>query len=164
MAKTKSGSSRESETPALGGGFASRWARIPLGAPLRDVGDDVLYYTGARSPPPRPVLENPLDRQAEQPRHSEGQRQAWVALARLDGVDRLARDLQALGQVGLGPFAFGAQDAQAVFHRIRNLVGRVFDPTSARRADLPIDQWGCSTRFSDLLARLRRRMSPTGEL
>jgi hypothetical protein len=29
----------------------------------------------------------------------------------------LARDLEALGEVGLAPVAFGAEDAEAVFHR-----------------------------------------------
>ena len=44
------------------------------------------------------------------------QGQAGIEFFLLDGVDRLPRRLQPVGQLRLGPVAFGAQNLQTVFH------------------------------------------------
>src|SRR5271157_404039 len=62
------------------------------------------------------VAEDRFDGGFKETRQFEGQRKTGVELARLDGVDRLARDLQPLGQIGLRPVAFSAQYSQPVFH------------------------------------------------
>jgi hypothetical protein len=62
------------------------------------------------------VNEDGLDGGFEETGEFEGQWEAGVVLAGLDGVDGLAGDLEAFGEVGLGPVAFGAEDAKAVVH------------------------------------------------
>ena len=62
-------------------------------------------------------MEDLLDRLAEEPRDAEGEGERRVVLAGLDGVHRLARDLQMVGQLGLTPVALGAEVFQAVVHR-----------------------------------------------
>src|SRR3954463_16761604 len=64
----------------------------------------------------RARIEDLLDRAPEESRDAKSEGQAGVVLSFLDGVDRLARDLQSLGQVGLRPVAFGAQHLQPVLH------------------------------------------------
>jgi hypothetical protein len=63
------------------------------------------------------IVEDVLDREREEPRETEGDRQARVELARLDRVDRLSRHPDTLGQLRLGPAAFRAQLGDAVLHR-----------------------------------------------
>src|SRR5580658_320923 len=67
---------------------------------------------GVRPKPPSGpigiVLEDRLHRLAEQPRDAEGERQRRIELARLDGIDALARDAEAHGEFGLAPALFGA--------------------------------------------------------
>ena len=53
---------------------------------------------------------------SKQLRDLECQRETGVVFLRLDGVDRLPRDAEFFGQVGLRPFAFGAQFFEEVFH------------------------------------------------
>jgi uncharacterized protein (DUF885 family) len=60
--------------------------------------------------------ENLLDWPLEESRDAEGQRQAGIELAGLDGVDRLARDLELRRQRGLGPVALGAQHLETILH------------------------------------------------
>ncbi len=63
------------------------------------------------------VGEDVFDGGAEEAGKFEGERQGGIKLARLDGVDGLPRDLKLLSEVGLGPVAFGAKDAEAVIQR-----------------------------------------------
>src|SRR6185312_4037768 len=63
------------------------------------------------------IVEYLLDPESEHPRDPERERQAGIVFAGLDGVDRLARDLKALGEIGLAPIASRAQDFEAVVHR-----------------------------------------------
>src|SRR5579883_51731 len=64
-------------------------------------------------------VEDLLDGFAENGRDLERQRQARIVAAGFDGVDRLARDSQPLGEIRLGPVAPGAQHAKFVRHRCR---------------------------------------------
>jgi hypothetical protein len=63
------------------------------------------------------IREDGFDGAVEEPSEFEGEREAGIELAGFDGVDGLARDFEAFGEVGLAPVAFGAEDAEAVFHR-----------------------------------------------
>lgn len=62
-------------------------------------------------------LENGFDGLFEYAREGEGEGQARVVAARFDGVDGLARDVKAHGQIGLRPIALGSQDSKAILHR-----------------------------------------------
>ena len=62
------------------------------------------------------VGEDGFDGAVEEASEFEGQWETGIELAGLDGVDGLAGNLEALSEVGLGPVAFGAEDAEAVFH------------------------------------------------
>ena len=54
----------------------------------------------------------------------EGEWEAGVELAGLDGVDGLTGDFETLGEVCLRPVAFGAEDAEAVLHwYLRRMIG-----------------------------------------
>lgn len=54
------------------------------------------------------ILEDSLDRQAEEASDLEGERETRVVLASLDGVDALAGNIETLGELRLAPAAFGA--------------------------------------------------------
>ena len=54
---------------------------------------------------------------AEETGDAHGERQRRVVLARLDRVDGLAGDFEALCEVGLAPVALSAEDAETVLHR-----------------------------------------------
>ena len=59
----------------------------------------------------------------------EGEGEAGVEAAGLDGVHGLTRDFEAVGEIGLAPATLGAEDAKAVLHwALRNWM------TSAARA------------------------------
>src|SRR5690606_10909099 len=62
------------------------------------------------------VEEDGLDGAPEDAGDAEGQRQGRIVLAGLDGVDGLARDAQARGQVALAPAPLGAQHFQMIAH------------------------------------------------
>ena len=62
------------------------------------------------------VGEDGFDGAVEEASEFEGERETGIELAGLDGVDRLPRDFEALGEIGLAPVAFGAEDAEAIFH------------------------------------------------
>ena len=62
------------------------------------------------------VGEDGLDSGVEEAGEFEGEGKAGVVFSGLDGVDGLAGDLEFLGEVGLGPVSFGAEDAEAVVH------------------------------------------------
>src|SRR2546427_11371582 len=62
------------------------------------------------------VDEDGFDGGVEKAGEFEGQRETGVVLAGLDCVDGLAGDLEFLGEVGLGPVAFSAEDAEAIVH------------------------------------------------
>jgi hypothetical protein len=62
------------------------------------------------------VDEDGFDGGFEETGEFEGQGEAGIVLAGLNGVDGLAGDLEAFGEVGLGPVAFGAEDAESVVH------------------------------------------------
>ena len=64
------------------------------------------------------VGEDGFDCGVEDTSEFEGERETGIELAGFDGVDGLAGDLEALGEVGLGPVAFGTEDTQAVIHRL----------------------------------------------
>lgn len=57
-----------------------------------------------------------LDRLTEQMREREGELQAGIVFLFLDRVDGLTRDVDALGQLGLSPTPFSAQDVKAISH------------------------------------------------
>jgi hypothetical protein len=59
-------------------------------------------------------LEHRFDRSAEEPRNPEGERQARVVSARLDGDDALARDAEEVGELRLRPESLGAEDLDPV--------------------------------------------------
>ena len=75
-------------------------------------------------------LEDVLDAAPEEARDLEGQREARVVLARLDGVHRPARDAEPPRQRRLTPLPPGAQHAQPIRHRYGS-------PTSSRPAPPP---------------------------
>jgi hypothetical protein len=54
------------------------------------------------------IVENHLNGHLKQPRDSEGEREAGIEFAGFDRIDRLARHLQALSQLGLAPIALRA--------------------------------------------------------
>ena len=60
------------------------------------------------------VLKDCFDRQAEEASELEGERQAGIILAGLDGVDALAGDVEEVGELRLAPAAFGAQRLESV--------------------------------------------------
>ena len=62
------------------------------------------------------VVEYPFDRHLEQASQAERQGQRRVVLAGLDRVDRLARHVEPLRQLGLAPVALCAQNLEAVVH------------------------------------------------
>src|SRR5690606_31798151 len=62
------------------------------------------------------IVENLLDRHVEQAGDAECQRQRRIVLAGFDRVDRLARHVEAQGQLRLAPVALGAQHFQPVLH------------------------------------------------
>src|SRR5579862_1364909 len=61
-------------------------------------------------------LEYLLHRLAKYLSDLEGQRQTGIIFLCLDGVDRLTRDAQFFGEVGLGPIELATQIAHAIFH------------------------------------------------
>jgi hypothetical protein len=63
------------------------------------------------------IREDGFYRAVEEASEFEGERETGIELAGFDGVDGLAGDFETLGEVGLAPVAFGAEDAEAVFHR-----------------------------------------------
>src|SRR5579875_446629 len=60
--------------------------------------------------------ENVLDRAVEETSDTKSKRKAGIEFAGFDGVDALAGNLQALGEVGLTPVTLSAQDAEAILH------------------------------------------------
>lgn len=54
------------------------------------------------------ILEERFDRLTKEARDFEGERQAGVVFARLDGIDALTRHIEPFRQLGLTPAAFGA--------------------------------------------------------
>ena len=66
-------------------------------------GSSLMNGAGARF-----ILEERFDRLTKEARDFEGERQARVVLARLDGIDALARHVEPFRQLGLTPVAFGA--------------------------------------------------------
>src|SRR6266852_4296766 len=75
-------------------------------------------------------LKDCLDRLLKQLRDAKGQRQAWIVFACFEGIDCLARDVQAMCQLRLRPSVFGAQLAQTVFHWYLRLATAVPSPHS----------------------------------
>ncbi len=63
------------------------------------------------------VGKDGFDGAVEEACEFEGEGEAGIELAGFNGVDGLAGDLEFLCEVGLGPVAFGAEDAETVFHR-----------------------------------------------
>jgi hypothetical protein len=63
------------------------------------------------------IREDGFDGAVEEASEFEGEGETGIELAGLDGVDGLARDFETLCEVRLAPVAFGAEDAEAVFHR-----------------------------------------------
>jgi hypothetical protein len=60
------------------------------------------------------VMRNFFDAQAEETGAPEGEQQARIELAGLDGVDRLPGYIPGVGQLGLRPVAPGAQHRDPV--------------------------------------------------
>src|SRR5665811_104099 len=63
--------------------------------------------------------EDRLDGELEHCCQLEGERQAQVVAARLDGVDGLAGYIEAVGEVGLPPAPDSAQFPKPIVHRVR---------------------------------------------
>ena len=61
-------------------------------------------------------LKNLLNLRPEQRRNAESEGEGRIIFPRLNRVDRLARDLEAVAQILLAPAAFGAQRLELVFH------------------------------------------------
>jgi hypothetical protein len=55
------------------------------------------------------VMKDLFDAQSAERSDPEGERQAWIEFARLDGVDGLAKHIKGVGQLGLRPVTLGAQ-------------------------------------------------------
>jgi hypothetical protein len=62
------------------------------------------------------ALENGFNGHAKKSRNTEGELQAGIISSRFNGVDGLARHLQPLGKVCLGPSTLGSKDSKTVFH------------------------------------------------
>jgi hypothetical protein len=62
------------------------------------------------------VGKDGFDGAVEEASKFEGERETGIKLAGLDGVDGLAGDFEFLGEVGLAPVVFGAEDTESVFH------------------------------------------------
>src|SRR4051794_23458790 len=65
----------------------------------------------------RGVIENLFNAHSEEPGGPEGEWQAGIELARLDGVDGLPGHIERVRQLGLRPIALGAQHLESVLHR-----------------------------------------------
>jgi hypothetical protein len=63
------------------------------------------------------VGKDGFDGTVEESSEFEGEWKTGVELAGLDGVDGLTGDFETLGEVGLTPILFSAEDTEAVFHR-----------------------------------------------
>ena len=61
-------------------------------------------------------VEDLLDSPVEQLGDPERQRQARIVLAPLQGIHRLTRDAELLGQIALRPIALRPQNSKHVFH------------------------------------------------
>src|SRR5580698_10303580 len=107
--------------------------RLAPDRPFRPSGVTELGQFGAGETSPL-LGEDRLDGLAEQAGDLEGERQAGVVFAGLDGVDALARDVEPPGEFGLTPVALGAQHFQAVFHRLA-----IRQTARAMRAPSPTD-------------------------
>lgn len=70
------------------------------------------------------VGEDGLDGLLEEARKFEGEGKAGVVSAGFDGVDGLTRDFELLGEIGLRPVAFSAENAKAVIQRATGADGR----------------------------------------
>ena len=57
-------------------------------------------------------MEDILDPSTEQACDAERERQRRIESSGLDGVDRLARDAEMIGEIALAPVAFGAKHPQ----------------------------------------------------
>src|ERR1044072_8931625 len=66
------------------------------------------------------VREDGFDRKLEERGDAEGERQARIIFAGLDGVDALPGDLQPLGEIALAPVALGAQHLESVLHLMKS--------------------------------------------
>jgi hypothetical protein len=62
------------------------------------------------------VLEDVFDLALEEPGDLEGERQGRVVLAGLQRVHRLPRYVEPFRQIGLAPFAFGAENPESILH------------------------------------------------
>lgn len=65
------------------------------------------------------VMKNLFDAHTEEPGGPEGEREAGIELACLDGVDGLPGYIEGVGQLGLSPVALGAQHLKPILHRWR---------------------------------------------
>jgi hypothetical protein len=62
------------------------------------------------------IGEDGFDGAVEEASEFEGEWETGIELAGLDGIDGLTRDFEAFGKIGLGPVAFGTEDAEAILH------------------------------------------------
>src|SRR5688572_17056546 len=69
------------------------------------------------------LQEHLLDQQPECVGDAERERQGRIELPVLDRVDRVARNLDPVGELRLAPAALGPQDANAVVHAGAELTG-----------------------------------------
>jgi hypothetical protein len=70
------------------------------------------------------VDEDGFDGGIEETIEFEGEGEAGVVFTSLDSVNGLTRNLELLGKLGLGPVAFGAEDAESVIHWASDTDGR----------------------------------------
>lgn len=73
----------------------------------------------------RGFMKNLFDAETEEPGSPEGERQARIELACLDGVDGLPGHIEGVGQLRLRPVALGAQHLKPILHRYRRVPYRL---------------------------------------
>src|ERR1039458_2843988 len=89
------------------------------------------------------IAEDRLDGGFKEARQFEGQRKAGIVLPGLDRVDRLARDLQPFGQIGLRPIPFSTQYTQPILHLYLAFSGGVLVPTQNQLNIAPTSRHPC---------------------
>ena len=119
--------------------------------PVCSLGEFVPYRKDKKAGQSQLIAqEYRFNRHLEQIGDAKRERQRRVIFSRLDGIDRLPRYGERIGQILLAPVAFGAQDFQAVFHsRSRVQSGSCY---SARQPQAPCrSRSGIAARGEDIV-------------
>jgi len=62
-------------------------------------------------------MKNLFDAHPEEPGGPKRERQAWIELARLNGINGLAGDVERIGQLRLCPIALGPKHLESILQR-----------------------------------------------